>query len=311
MKKLILSITLLLILTLVLNANEFKVKSIKGEAKYKKGENWEKISNGTSLKISDQIKLENGAKIQLEHKTGKEVSVDKSGFYSVAKLSAKLKSGNSNVSKKLANSLLDELGDSDDMLASGNINDNMATLGAVERAFNNKFTSASIIASLPRSSYSMDNNMKFTWYPMEGTKSYKLFIKNGLDEVIFSKETSETELLVDLNQAKLAVDECSYWMIQSGDYTSEEFCIYRMSGEQSKTVKNELNSLKSELDLSNSMDNMILAKFYADNKIVNEATEFFEKAIEIDPEVDAYRVLYAKYLLSIGLNDEAMEVVKK
>lgn len=302
---------LLIAFSMIAIGGEFTVKSIKGDAKLKKGSSWEKLSSGDDLKISDQIKLENGSTVKLAHKSGKEVSVDKSGFYSVAKLAAKAKTGKGSASQKLANSLLDELSDSDDMLASGNINDNMSTLGAVERAFNNKFTSASIVASLPRSTYSLDNSMKFTWYPMEGAKSYKFVIKNGLDEVIYEKETNQTEIIVDLAASKLAEDECSYWSIKSGEYASEEFCIFRMSSEQSESIKNELGTLQSELDLSSSMDNLILAKFYADNKIVNEATEFFEKAIEIDPEVDAYKVMYAKYLLSIGLNDEALEVVKK
>lgn len=60
-----------------------------------------------------------------------------------------------------------------------------------------------------------------------------------------------------------------------------------MNNDMATNVKSELNNLKSELDLNNSLDNMILAKFYADNKLVNEATTHFEKAIKIDENVEA------------------------
>jgi len=83
-----------------------------------------------------------------------------------------------------------------------------------------------------------------------------------------------------------------------------------MNADQAASIKTEIENLKGELDLSNSLDNIILAKFFADNKIVTEATQYFEKAIELDPEVAAYKVMYAKYLLSICLNEEAMAVVK-
>lgn len=311
MKSLNYLFVLLIAFSVLSFGEEFKVKSVKGSVKLKNGSNWESVSNGDNLKLSDQVKLDNGASLKIANSKGNETTIDKSGFYSVAKLSAKISTGGKNVSKKLANSLLDEMGEADDMLAKGNVNDNMATLGAVERSFNNKFTSASIVASLPRSSYALENTMKFTWYPMEGAKDYKFVIKNGTDEVLFEKNVSGTEITVDLTAIKLPSDECSYWSVSSGKFASEEFCIFKMSSEQAQNIKGELNSLTAELNLENSMDNMILAKFYANNKIVNEATQYFEKAISIDPSVEAYKVMYAKYLLSIGLNDEAMQVVKK
>lgn len=311
MKRILLFLSVLLMSTMLFAGNpEFKVKQVSGDAQIKKSGKWEKLSSGSSLAISDQIKLGNGSKVTLDHSSGKSINVDKSGFYSVAKLAAKAKTNKTNVSSKLASSLLDELSDSDDLLASGNVNDNMATLGAVERAFNNKFTSSSIMASLPRSSYSVDNTVNFTWNPLQGATSYKFEIKNGIDEIVYSKEVSATELSVNLDEAKVPFDECYYWMVSSGDKTSEEFCIFRMNADQAASIKSEIENLKGELDLSNSLDNMILAKFFADNKIVTEATQYFEKAIELDSEVAAYKVMYAKYLLSIGLNEEAMAVVK-
>ncbi len=311
MRKLLIFAVVLLSSALLFAGNpEFKVKNVKGDAQIKKSGKWEKLSSGTSLSISDQIKLAKGSTVSLDHSSGKSINVDKSGFYSVAKLAAKAKTNKTNVSSKLASSLLDELSDSDDLLASGNVNDNMATLGAVERAFNNKFSGSSILASLPRSSYSVDNKVNFTWNPLEGAKSYTFEIKNGIDEVIYSKVTTATELSVNLDEAKVPFDECYYWMVSSDDKSSEEFCIFRMNAEQASKIKTEIENLKGELDLTNSLDNMILAKFFADNKIVTEATQYFEKAIELDSEVAAYKVMYAKYLLSIGLNDDAMAVVK-
>lgn len=310
MKSLKLLFVIFIALSMMALSDEFKVKSIKGNVMLKNGKDWEKLSNGDNLKLSDQIKIDKSSSIKLENKSGKELVVDKSGFYSVAKLSAKSSTSNKNVSKKLANSLLDELSDADDMLAKGNINDNMATLGAVERAFNNKYTTNAIVASLPRSTYLLGHSMKFTWYPLEGAKEYKFIIKNGLDKVIFEKSVNGTELVLNTDEVKFPVDECAYWLVTSGKLSSEEFCIYKMTDEQSNQINTELTNLKSELNLNESMDNMILAKFYANNKLVNDATSYFEKAIEIDPSVEAYKVMYAKYLLSIGMNEEAKQVVK-
>ncbi len=312
MKNLMTIIVMLLTSSLVFAGSpEFTVKQIKGDAQLKNGSSWEKLSNGKNLKISDQIKLSDGSVVTLEHSSGKSINVNKSGFYSIAKLSAKTKTKNTNVSSKLANSLLDELSDSDDMLATGNASEKMSTLGAVERAFGNKFTTSAIVAGLPRSSFAINNTLNFAWYPLERASSYKLIIKNGSDEVIYTKEVNTTETQINLDEANVPYDECYYWLVSSGDKISEEFCIFRMNNELATNLNQELTNLKAELDLNNSLDNMILAKFFANNNLVNEATTHFQKAIEIDENVEAYRVMYAKYLLSLGLNDEAMEMVNK
>ena len=289
-------------------AYEFKVNTVKGTVKVNNNGNWKTCKKGDQLNKSDQLKLEKGSYINLIHSNGNPIEVSKSGKYSIAKLAAKAGTKKSEVTKKFTKFIMDELSESDDLLSSNDFNENMSSLGAVERA---ALSPKQINAKFPRSSYTVNNEVEFSWYASEGTTNYTFFIKSPDDEIIFTKEVSSTMINVDLAKAGVKQGECYFWGIKSGDKSSEEFCIYRMDDNEASEFTSSKEMLMNEIDVNSSIGQLTLASFYKDQKLVSEAKTAFEKAIELAPDVDNFKAIYAKYLIDMGLNDEAAKIIKK
>lgn len=309
MKKLIL---IGLLLSISAFAAEFSINTLKGSAKYQKNGkgSWMSVTKATKFEKADMIKLDAGAHLNLVHSTGNPLELNKSGVYSIAKLAAKANTKKSDVTKKFTKYLLDELGDSDDMLADGNLEDNMTTLGAVERAIP-KFSPNDVNVGLPRSSYSLKNKVDFNWYQFKDVATYKFVLKDDLEEVVYEKEISGTSLTLDLSSIKVSPGMCYYWSIEANGQKSEEFCINIMSDQERMDFQEDLNTISADIDPETGLGNMILASFYSEKKLVNEAISAFDKALEISPDNDNYKLIYGKYLMSIGLVNEAKELASK
>lgn len=305
---------LMIVLTIVVFAAEFTfdVKTANGDIQVQKGGkgSWQELKAGTKLNNGDQLKIASGAILNLVHNNGNPIEVSKSGNYSVEKLAAQANTKKSDVTKKFTNYLLDELGESEDLLAEDDLSDNMSTLGAVERAIP-KFSPNDLIARMPRSSYATENNVTFSWHEYKGIQEYTFVIKNDIEETVLERKVKGTEIKLDLEKEGFEKGFCYYWSVKAGDQSSEELCIYRMIDEEKSAFTQELNTLRSELDESKALDNMILASFYSENKVVPEAIKSYEKAIELAPNVDSYKLIYGKYLMSIGLAKDAKGLAKK
>jgi len=301
-------VSLLLTVNISFAGHEFDVLTTKGDIKIKKENStkWESLDKGQKLFSKDQLKLNKGAYLSLVHTNGNPVEVNKSGNYSISKLSSKAKSKKSNVTKKFTNFIIDELGESDDLLSSGDLSESMSTLGAVERAIDKN----GINVRLPKSTYLIDNQVNLSWYEKEGAKSYKFTLRNPDDEVVMSKELDGTALDINLDDVKVEDGECYYWSITVDDKTSQEYCLYRMTKEEAEEVTNDVSSITAELGEDAAIGQLVLASYYAKKKVVNRAIAAYQKAIEISPEVEKYKFLYAKYLTSLGLQSEAEKAMK-
>lgn len=301
-------VSLMLVVAQAYSADyEFKVNSVKGEVKVKKGSSWTTCKKGDKLSTADMIKVGNSAYVSLVHSTGNPVEVNKSGNYSISKLATKANTKKGEVTKKFTKFIMDELGESDDLLAYDDFNENMATLGAVERTL---FSKSDVNVKFPRSSYTISSVMNFSWYEMDNAKEYTFFIKNPDEKVIFEQTVTGTSIDVDLNAAKISAGECFYWGVKANGKTSEEYCLYRMDEGEASDFNSQKEQLLSEVDSQSSIGQLILASFYTENQMVMEAKTCYEKAIEFSPEVDNFKALYAKYLIEIGLNHEAEELIK-
>lgn len=276
-------------------SDTYNVKYIKGVVE----KNDEIVKIGSTLKNTDYIVVKKDSKIVMISKNNVTISVDKSGFYSILKLEDIANTKSTNVTKKFTKYILDELSDSEDLLASGNINNNMSTLGAVERAINNKLFFYDNI-----STYSIDDNHTFTWN-YEGDVTF--FIKNADNEILYKLTTSSNEIHVNLKNIGLDSGICYFFSITQGYNTSEEYCIYRMTEHELDIFKQEYLKLIYGIELNNPVDYLILAKFYETNRIINKVFSSYEKAIELDPN-PLYKMMYKNYLIKIGLFEKAKKI---
>lgn len=286
---------ILLLLPLLVFANTYKVQYVKGNIT----KNKKNIKIGSILETTDLIEIDKDSKIIMISKKEIIIRCEKSGIYSIAKLEALSNTKNSNVSKEFAQSILNELNESEDLLASGNINNNMQTLGAVERSTTNKLYFYDNV-----STYVIDETYKFTW---NYTDSVTFNIKNIDGDILYEKSTTENNIIVNLNDIGLESGICHFFSISQGNNISEEYCIYKMTSNELIIFKQDYTDIVSNMNLDNSIDYLILAKFYEKNKMIDKACYNYEKAINLDTS-SLYKVLYKNYLLNIGLFEKANSI---
>lgn len=306
----ILSILVINSSLLLASAPEFNVVTLKGETQVKRatGKDWENIKSGDKLFADDQIKIGNGAYLALLHSSGSPLEINKSGNYTVKKLASQATTQKSDVTKKFTKYLVEELKGSDDVLASGDYRKKMKNLGAVERAMD-KGTEGKIFGNLPLNTYSIDKTVDFSWYAVDNTSEYKFNIKDSDGKVVFEKTVNTTNIQVNTGSLNLKSDECYFWNVTANGKTSEDYCLYNFSTNETASIINDLKTIDQEIGADNeAMLSLVKASYYADKNINYKANEEFKKALAISDNPN-YRVIYAKFLVKLGLNQEAEKLI--
>lgn len=307
----------LLLSLIVINDNnlfaenpEFNVVTLKGETQVKRasGKDWENIKSGDKLFADDQVKIGNSSYLALLHSSGSPLELNKSGNYTVKKLASQASTQKSDVTKKFTKYLVEELKGSDDVLASGDYRKKMKNLGAVERAMD-KGSEGKIFGNLPLNTYSIDNNVDFSWYAIDNVNEYKFNIKDSDGKVVFEKTVSGNNVQVNTGSLNLKSDECYFWNVSANGKTSEDFCLYNFSSSETTTINNDLKTIEQEIGSDNeAMLSLVKASYFADKNINYKANEEFKKALSISDN-PKYRVIYAKFLVKLGLNQEAEKLI--
>jgi hypothetical protein len=338
---------LLILFLLVLSAidssaakYEFKIIGMKGSVKVKTSKNkkWIKGKTAATLGKKDRIKLGKKSYCGLVHKNGKTIELTKSGVYKISSLMKKVKKKDSDVTKKFADYVSDEISETDDLFATGDYQSNMGSTGAVERAtdndkntegkiartmgmdegdfsglnetmtFLNSFDSDKLKIRLPRTSYLLDDEVQLSWYAREGVKMYHIEVFDANSKIILKDSTDKLFMNVNLKKIGMKESQCYYWHIWIDGEASNISCIYLMADTQKKKIEKMVKDIKKDYSDRQATRYLILAQLYEDENIQNRAEEAYRKALEIAPNTEGYKRLYAKYLLKLGLLEEAKEV---
>jgi len=84
---------------------------------------------------------------------------------------------------------------------------------------------------------------------------------------------------------------------------SNQYALHHINNEKASSLEKNLNILKRELKQENSINKIIMASFYEQNKLFLDAISAYEDAIEIEPEVYEYKLAYSRFLNRIGLGE--------
>lgn len=319
---------------------EFKIIGMKGDVKVKtaKKNKWIKAKTAGKLGKKDRIKLGKNSYVGLVHKNGKTIELKKRGEYKISSLMKKVKKKGSDVSSKFADYVSEEISETDDLFASGDYQENMGTTGAVERAtdndrnsegkissmtgldenefsglnetmsFLNSFESDKLEVRIPKVSYVIDEVVLFSWYAKDGVSKYKFELYDAKNKMIYTEETDQIALVLNLREKGIKEGKCYYWHIKAGEEVSDESCIFLVGKQRSDEIKEMVNSIESTYDEDSATRYLVLAQLYDDENLQNRADIAYQKALELSPDTEGYKRLYAKYLLKLGLKDEAMEI---
>jgi len=337
---------MIIILSIYLGINaqepEFRVLGKKGNVNYQsKNNGWTDIKTGDRLFKNGKIKVGGNAYLGLVHSSGKTVEIKKEGTYNISKLAKDVSSFHSTTTQRFAKFVVDEITSGNDMLTQKKYKRSMENTGAVERATGGDVSYTATFSSLsgsdlsqfsalndaidcliktdknyirikyPRTSYVIDDMVDFVWYKNSTISIYEFVIIDRNDNVIYSTKTSDTTLQLNLSELKLPKGMNYYWYLRNNDLKSDQYCFNWINNYDLKRLDEDIEPLLDGMTKGKDAASlMLLASIYEDENIMNRAIDSYEEALRLEPDVDGYRTLYARYLSRIGLDDEAIRILK-
>jgi hypothetical protein len=265
----------------------FKVLANKGTSEVKSGDTWQAVKTGTSLNANDELKVPENAYLGLVHKSGKPVELKQAGNYKVADL-AKNVSGGTSVLNKYTDFILS----SNSAEAKKN---RLSATGAVHRGLED------IKVFLPENQYSsIYNTTAIINWQSKGGGPYVVTLKNMFEDELMRAETPETSLEVNLNDPKFANESAILVEVVSkadAKSRSEQHLIKKLPSNEQDRIKKSLAEINMEVKDQTSLDYLILAGFYEENKLLIDAITSYEMAIKLSPDVPSYKEAYEEFLL--------------
>ncbi|MBN4066180.1 hypothetical protein JYT51_02500 [Candidatus Amoebophilus asiaticus] len=292
----------------------FKVLAATGDVQIQKsGSNaeWETIASGTKLFSDDKLKISGLSYVGLIHSSGKTMELKKAGTYKVSDLAQNITPGSEGVSQKFVDYMINAIAKVDDPSNLSNYQGYMTVTGSVERSL----VSKDVKVFMPKATNVMNQEVTFIWYDVKNMDKYIFNLMDRYARPIFEKELADTSITIDLSQFNLDPENCYFWNVyckKEPKIRSDEFCLVMLSEDSKNSVKETLQKLTSELgDNESALNKVVIASFYEQNNLVNEANNYYEDAIEKAPQVDDYKKAYALFLIKMRLFDKAKMVWKK
>ncbi len=257
---------------------------------------------GKKLYTADKVIIPAGGYLGLAHKSGKTIELKTPGTYEVTQLVAQVNTQNASVSSKYVTYVAGQMTANNEDLAANRYK-HMAVTGSVERSTDK------IKPLAPSQAVVLDELVILKWNAVkvgkDAAKTYVVTFTNMFDEDILVKETSDTQLVVNLADLNLKTVKNIVWSVKVKEapaVKSDKFNLQYVPDEKKATdLHNQFTELKTELKESTALNKVVLASFCAENKLTLNAMEYYEEAIALEPEVDEYKIIYGKYLSDSGL----------
>lgn len=257
---------------------------------------------GKKIYATDKIVIVTGGYLGLSHKSGKTIELKTAGTYEVSKLVEQVTTQNASVSSKYVTYVAGQMTANNEDLAANRYK-HMAVTGSVERK-----TDKIKPLALNQSTV-LDELIILKWNLIkinnESAKIYVITFTNMFDEELLVKETSDTQLVVDLAKLSLKNEKNIVWYVKVKEapaIRSDKYNLQYVSDEKKATeLHDQITALKAELSEQTALNKLLLATFFAENKLTLNAMEYYEEAIALAPEVDEFKIIYGKYLVDSGL----------
>jgi hypothetical protein len=294
-KQLTLTAALLLIISVAFAQQDyaFKVLVNKGKNEVKSGDSWMPIKTGSSLKSTDEIKVQENAYVGLIHATGKPLEVKEAGKHKVVDLAAKVNGGSSVLSKYT------------DFILSSNTQkkNNLTATGAVHRGAEN------IKIDLPKPEMSVvyNNKIIFGWETDKTTGPYSVVFTSMFGDELKKIETAGNTVEIDLGEPSFANEDNIRVKVYSKNgavkESADDYGLKRLSKADVNRIRTELNEVKSSVSEETALNKLVLAGFYEKNNLFIDAITAYQEAIKLAPDVPEYKTQYDDFLVRNGIKE--------
>lgn len=266
------------------NDYTFKVLVNKGRNEVRSGSGWQQVKVGSSLKPNDELKVAENSYLGLMHVTGKPLELKQAGNYKVADLAARIKGGSS-VLNKYTDFILSE---------NSERKNNLMATGAVHRGIGIK-----VFLPKPESAVVFGNVVAINWDTEKVKGPYSVRLKNIFGEELVVMEAKEGPVGIDLYDQKLRNEDNIIVEVvpKNGDSgTPGYYILKKLSSADQMRVKNALKEIEASLEEPTAINQLMLAGFYENNKLLVDAATAYLNAVNLAPDVPAYKEAYESFL---------------
>jgi hypothetical protein len=255
---------------------------------------WKALRTGQKIAKEDKIKLAPNSFLGLVHKNGRTLELKTPGTFTASELAAKITTTQASFNQKYVDFMIGEITKAEKEDINKNRHSNMGIEGKVERGH------FDIVAHMPaaRPLNVFSDQVLLKWNKLAGTKKYKIMVTDMFDEVLYTATVTDTIYTLDLSQPALRKENNFLLAISSADKanaTYEKYSIDKLSNADALALNKKLTELKEGKE-ETSVSKLIQASFFEENKLLLDAMKAYEEAIQLQPEVADYRIIYQKFL---------------
>jgi hypothetical protein len=272
----------------------FQVLAVDGDVSIKRAEAWLPLVAGQYVNVPDLIRLKDGAYLGMVHHTGHAMELNKPGTYEASRLSKQIGEEKLHVSAKYATLYLS-------MLNRNGISNSGSNLERTAQA-------NQLSVYLPNSVDVFNDEVIIRWKDeSQIADNYEVKLKNMFNEVLDSRVVNDTKTSLNFNDQKIARERMIIISVSNQafkDQKSKDYGMKQLTPEEAEPIARELNELKLEItDQQSALDKLILASFYEQNSLLADALTSYEHAIQMAPDVEAFRAAYEQFIFRNGLGN--------
>jgi hypothetical protein len=269
----------------------FKVLINKGQNQIKAGNDWQPIKVGANLKSADELKLSQNGYLGLVHFSGKPLEVKEAGQHKVVDLAAKIKEGSSVLNKY-----------TDFILSSANTKGNRLTAtGAVHRGPNE----IKVFLPKPQQAIVFNDKISIAWAKDQRTNVYVVRLNSMFGDELDKFEVQDTTVLIDLGKPNLVNEDNILVEVSSKtdkERVSESFMLKKLSSADKTRIKSSLSNIAAQTKEQTALNNLFLASFFEENKLLIDAATAYQAAIKLAPNVPYFQEAFNEFLARNGLD---------
>lgn len=271
--------------------SDFIVMIKSGEVSYRKAndKDWQKIIVGQQISMNIKIKIENGY-LALLHKSGKTIEFKTNGIFELKSILKIFQIAKSDLKKQIAEYIYNKLSIKQSNVQSNDI------VGGIERGIFETKSPNEISCYYPQNTKIIDKYISFCWSSVQPGALYKIILTDKLGKQLFEKKTADTTLEIEIESLNPEKGSCIYWQVTSSNFASKQYCLLSIYEKEIDSIKNGAKEISSKSDMKTASDNIIMALYYEEKKIMYKAVEYYKKAVALAPNVPEFKEMLNKYL---------------
>lgn len=268
----------------------FKVLVSKGKTEIKSVDAWQSIKVGASLKATDEVKISENSYLGLIHANGKPLELREAGSFKVSELVSRLGAGSSVLNKY-----------TDFILSTNQEKKNkLSATGAVHRGPKDV-----IIVYLPSSEKAdiYGDVIGLQWSAEEVAGPYEITFTNLLEDKLARFETKDNQLTIALNEGKLKDEPNLMVKVVSKSNPaqgSKNYVIKKLRPDAREKYTAAIKDISGSLEQGSALSKYILAGFFEESLLLNDALTAYQEAIRLAPDVPLYQDAYKEFLTRLG-----------